>query len=280
MRSVGILYICTGGYSRFWQGFFKSAEINLLPELSKHYFVFTDSKTLLKRKDPNVSYIYQNQLGWPFDTLYRFKMFNSIKHRLANFDFLFFFNSNLIFLEKIGNEILPEEEGLVGFQHPLFYKGNPSDYPYEKNPHSLAYIPKGAGSYYFAGGGNGGTTERYLEMISELENNISEDESNGIIAAWHDESHINKYFLDKSVKILPPSYLYPEGFDFPFSKKVLLIDKNKYGGHSFLRGDKNKFSFLLRFKKQSGYYYRRFGLSKYKLLRVLRNIFTQDRYRN
>ena len=92
---VAILYIATGRYTVFWDYFYQSAERNLLPDCDKHYFVFTDDQELLNTSDThNVSYILQNKLGWPHDTLMRFDIFLGIKDQLETFDFIYFFNAN------------------------------------------------------------------------------------------------------------------------------------------------------------------------------------------
>ena len=48
-----------------------------------------------------------------------------------------------------------------------------------------------------------------------------------IIAIWHDESHINRYFIDNPPTIiLSPSYCYPENLKLPYKKRLLALDKN------------------------------------------------------
>ena len=65
---------------------------------------------------------------------------------------------------------------------------------------------------YFAGGFNGSKDE-YLKMSKELSSNIDKDFNNGIIAVWHDESHINRYFASNPpTAILDPGYCYGESF--------------------------------------------------------------------
>jgi hypothetical protein len=61
------------------------------------------------------------------------------------------------------------------------------------------------------------------------------DEKKGIIALWHDESHLNRYILDKKYKLVSPSYCYPENSGIPFEEIVRIRDKNLYGGHNYLR---------------------------------------------
>ena len=66
-------------------------------------------------------------------------------------------------------------------------------------------------------------------MIIELNKRIDEDYHKGIIAIWHDESHINKYIYEKgNYRLLSPAYCYPEGWELPFEKRILVLDKKKY----------------------------------------------------
>jgi len=240
MAKIGILYLCTGRYSVFWDEFYRSAEAFLLNGKHEiHYFVFTDAESIFMEREPRVHKIYQEALAWPLTTLYRFKIFQSSQEKFEEMHALYFFNANMIFVDKVGEEILPEEQQpLVLLRHPLFYFKEQDDFTYERNPKSLAYIPRGQGEYYFMGALNGGLTQNYLSMIRELALRVDADAANGIIAIWHDESHLNRYALENrdKIKSLDPSYGYAEGRKLPFDKKILILDKSKIGGHAYLRG--------------------------------------------
>jgi len=242
---IGILYICTGKYTIFWNEFYQSAQQFLLPEDEKYYFVFSDGE-INTYNNPNVTVIYQEKLGWPFDTLYRFKIFLKAEEQLKEMDFLYFFNANLVVKESIGREILPlDDEDLAVTLHPGFFDKPRELFTYETRKESTACITPDKGENYIAGGLNGGRAESYLTMIRALARNIDTDYKKSIIALWHDESHINHYILDKKVKILSPAYLYPEGWELPFEQKILILDKSKLGGHEFLRDEtveQSKFS--------------------------------------
>ena len=230
---IAILYICTGKYSIFWEGFYNSSEEHFLINCKKEYFIFTDQPINPVKSEIHI--IPQNKIGWPFDTLFRFHMFWEIHETLAKFDYIFFFNANMLFTANIGDDILPVEEGLLAVLHPGFFDKPKSAFTYEKNPLSLAYISPEKGQYYFMGAFNGGASSEYLKLIDVLSDNIQKDLENNIIATWHDESHLNSYLLDRPIKILSPSYAYAEGWDLPFDKKIVILDKNRFGGHAFLR---------------------------------------------
>lgn len=241
---IAILYICTGKYDVFWKGFYTSSEKYFLPSHHKEYFVFTDND--ISPVNERVHPIHQEKLGWPYDTLMRFKMFHSIDDRLKYFDLIFFLNANMRFLTPVTDEILPsKKEGLLMVKHPGFFNKERKEFTYETNPLSLAYISENEGEHYFMGGFNGGWANDYLTLIETLNSNINKDLQNGIIALWHDESHLNSYMIGKRAKILNPDHGYPEGWEIPFEKKVIILDKSKLGGHSFLR-EETKGSFFKR----------------------------------
>lgn len=208
---IAILYICTGKYNLFFDGFFKSAEKYLLTESEKHYFVWTDDDHLADNLK-NVTILHKECAGFPADSLFRFEMFMQVEDELKKYDYIYFFNSNAQFLKLVGEEVLPDETSLaMGIWRGTREHQHPMLYPYERNKKSLAYVAPYKPPYtYFMGGLNGGTSEKYLEMIRILSRNIRDDYERGIIAKFHDESHINAYMRTHPCKILSGDLNRPE----------------------------------------------------------------------
>ncbi len=229
MSKIAILYICVGKYTVFWEEFYKSFEEKFIPECEKEYFVFTDSESIYDSENKRVHLIYQENLGWPGNTLFRFKIFLTQKEQLKKYDYLFFMNSNVMCVEKVGKEFLPITEKLLFVQHPGFYDAPNYRFPYDRNKKSTAYIPYEKGKVYVCGGINGGKSEAFLEMCEILNKKIDFDYEKGIIALWHDESQVNRYILEnEDYKLLSPSYCYPEGSEISFKPILLVRDKSKY----------------------------------------------------
>lgn len=229
MAKIAVLYISTGKYSYFWDGFYSSSQEFFLPKHEKHFFVFTDSEKIKKSK--NVTVIDSAYKGFPLDSLFRFEKFWSIKDELSGFDYTYFFNANMYFTDTVGEEILPGSlnDGLVALIHPGYYNKNRRFLPFERNKRSLAFIPREKKNYkYYQGCLNGGTTTAYLQLVSACMKNTKRDYEEGIIARVHDESHLNCYLSEKKVLGLDPSYGYPEDWSLPFSKRITQLDKNKY----------------------------------------------------
>jgi hypothetical protein len=120
---------------------------------------------------------------------------------------------------------LSEKDGIVPTLHPGFYgkKGTP-----ERNPRSKAYLPIDSDNLYFCGGFFGGDSKSFIEMSKEIKKNIDEDLSAGIIAKWHDESHLNHYLFYN-----PPKHTLGNHFAISESEKqqfpnspIIFLDKN------------------------------------------------------
>ena len=250
---IGILYIITGKYTVFWKEFYESCQKYLLPNDEKFYFVFTDAESIDYENDnKNIKRIYQENLGWPDNTLKRFHIFLKHKNLYDDMDYLYFFNANLMILKEISREeFIPQGNNLMVTVHPGYFNKPKEKFTYERDSKSTAFIPMGEGEHYIAGGLNGAKRDVFIQMMEELKNNIDKDEENNFVASWHDESHINAYiYHHKNYQILSPSYLYPEGWDIPFEPYILIRDKKRYGGHEELREGN-----LIDFCKKSSYIY-------------------------
>lgn len=251
---IGILYICTGKYSVFWKGFYNSMEKYFIIDAKKHYFVFTDEENLIYRDRANVSRISIKKEGWPSDTLKRFDLFCSIEDLLIDMDYLFFFNANLKCVTEIScTEVLPniaKGEALVAVIHPGLMKRKLKYCPYERKRKSSAYVPYNCGHVYVQGCLSGGTREAYLSMAKKLEHNIEKDKENGIVAIFHDESHLNRYIIGRNdIKYLSPAYCMPEDFNMPFETKILSLEKSKYFDVNILKSVKKDNVVSLSFRR-------------------------------
>ena len=228
---VAVLYICTGKYNQFFADFYASAKQHFLCGCAEvEYFVFSDQTDLTDASD--VHLIQKESKGYPFDSLFRFDMFLSLEKELQAFDYAFFFNANMLFVDDIGPEFLPEQEGLAAVIHPGYFRKPAWRYPYERNRKSTAYIPPYQGNYrYYMGSLNGGKVADYMAFARECSANTHQDYDNGIIAEVIDESHLNKYVRQHPCKGLHPSYAYPEDAHLPFKPKIIIREKAKFDSY-------------------------------------------------
>lgn len=199
---VGTIIIATGKkYHRFidpllssMKQFFLKGDAEVTP------FLFTD--------DPvrhEATQYYQKDLGYPGATLWRFRTILEREEDLKKMHYLYYIDVDMLFINPVGREIIGNR---VGTLHPGF---NDKRGTYETRALSLARVDDHEGDNYFCGGFNGGSSEEFLKMSNILSKNIGTDYNNGIVAVWHDESHLNRYFIDnKPTVILDSSYCYPE----------------------------------------------------------------------
>lgn len=169
---------------------------------------------------------------WPLTTLKRFEYFLSTKAKLSESDYCFYVDVDSLFIKRISIDL--PGCGMLGTIHPCLFQGSGTP---ERTPESKACIPIGSNSRYFCGGFFGGSSREFIKMSETILENIQDDLSRGVIAIWHDESHLNRYFFDN-----PPSGV----LDHPFAvaenmtqvkdeSGVLFLDKSVRGGHDFFR---------------------------------------------
>jgi histo-blood group ABO system transferase len=219
---IGLLVMATGKYTVFLDKLLQSAQTYFLPDHDRTYFVFTDGQVPTSLS--NIVRIEQKRLGWPYDTMMRFKVYYEAAANLLAMDYLFACDADMLFVDTFGDEILGDR---VATRHPGFCMPHQRHDDYEKNPLSTAYVPNEEGDYYFAGGFYGGTTSEFLTLAWVCTERIMRDLAEGIIATWHDESHLNRYFIDYPPSIiLDPSYCFPQYWDLPFTPRLLALHKD------------------------------------------------------
>jgi len=216
---IGMLLISTGKYDVFVEPLLQSARKYFMNNHEVTFFLFTDSEKWKQEKDVVTTYVKHEP--FPAPTLKRYEIFNNNAGILKDQDYLYYCDVDMLFVSQVGDEILSDSVATI---HPGFLgrRGTP-----ETRKESLAYIGPEEEMTYFAGGFNGGKTQMFLDMAKTLSENIKKDLSNDIIAIWHDESHMNRYFVDNPpTKILSPSYCYEQNRILPFDKKLIALSKN------------------------------------------------------
>jgi len=216
---VGLLVIATQKYDTFLKKLFETADQFFLKDCEVTYFLFTDTKE--EFPEHNVVKIPHEHKKWPYITLERYHTFFEHRETLRTQDYLFYTDADMYFENKVGNEILSDRVATI---HPGIYGGRGN---VETNPSSLAYIAANESIVYFAGGFNGGSSSEFLRMSERIYNNVNIDKANGIIAKWHDESHLNRWFLDHPpTKILDCGYCYSYAHPRAHTPRLIAVDKD------------------------------------------------------
>ena len=227
---ICILTIATNKYLQFIENLYDSIEENFLNGHDINCLLFTDHE--IEETSDNVRVHYIEHEPWPMPTLKRYNYFVKEKDFILEHDYCFYFDADMRLDNLVGEEVFGD---LVATKHPYQSEFSTDKMSYDRNPNSLAYVPIGEGVTYYAGGFNGGRTKNFIEMSEVIADRVNEDLEKGIVALWHDESHMNRYLIDNPPSLsLTPSYCFPEEFigtTYKYEPKIIALKKN----HSTLR---------------------------------------------
>lgn len=192
-------------------------EQHQLPEVQK---VIDEVSSI--RQLPKVTIFPIESIEWPMPTLLRYHTFLQQEELLKTYDYIFYCDVDMVFQNIVGDEILGE--GLTATMNPMYALQKNMWMPYEPNPQSTAYIPRpgqlvndnGQPRFmpqYYAGGFQGGKSDKFLEAMKVMKKNIDTDLNQlNYIAIWNEESHWNRYLFDhpENLNVLNQSYVYPD----------------------------------------------------------------------
>lgn len=213
MKKVALLFICLNfPYWEYAQEAIEGAKKYFLPNHKVDLFFWSDMPS---RDDCIV--METEPTDWPLPTLMRYHLFLREEEKLKEYDYIFYCDIDMRFVDTIGDEILGE--GLTAAQHPMYVFRPGLQFPLEPNPESSAYIP--VPKHYFAGGFQGGRSADFIRAMWTMKRNIDSDFMRDYIARWNDESHWNRYlFYNPPKVILDPSYVYPDSLVNEYYKPI------------------------------------------------------------
>lgn len=217
-NKVGLIVVSTGDYTKYLERFIKTFKVHFFKGEADLY-IFTDKD--LEYEEDNIHTIPIKHLGWPYMPLLRMKLIWEYRKHFKN-EYLYMIDGDTYFHGAVGEEILTNR---VAVLHRNIERKREA-FNYEDRYQSTAYISKDEGEKYFIGGFIGGERDEFFKMTETISENIKKDIYNGMRAVWGDESHVNRYFIDKPpTKILSPQYMCPVG-NTKFKAKVYHVDKD------------------------------------------------------
>jgi len=231
---VAISFLGTGKYLDFLPKYYENIEKYFLPNSEKTILAFTDGE--LDGTPENLKVFPQEHLDWPYITLKRFEIINKAREIITDHDWFVFIDGDALVVDRIEEKDFFTDKPLFGVHHPCHYLKMPphNQYPgaYEitENCNAAVDLEKYQPKVYYQGCFWGGKVPEVCAMIDELEYRVSDDLKRHVVALWHDESHLNKYFIENPdlVHTYGPEYAYPEVFKdhCDFKPKIVHLAKD------------------------------------------------------
>lgn len=251
--SLGLLTIATNGYTKYLSDLIQSVAHNLKELPNYCHYIFTDDVAYVRNlmKDfPSIKFEVTNipNYGWPDATLLRYEIYCKNRDLFTN-DILMHVDSDMYFISKLEFEISPMDwvGGMAFVEHPGFFRPKIYDFrtrsirsrirsimiggygAWETSKESTAFTSRDRRKNYFCGGAWFGFREQFLDFCEVARRNVEIDKGSGIVAKWHDESHLNCLVsLEVKPTILSSRYCYDPQYGKSLRSPILLaVDKSK-----------------------------------------------------
>lgn len=258
-RTLNIVSVATNHYFQYWKNQAKSLDAKLRSSNKCNIFLFTDkpeeaSKFASQLNHTQVQVLPIPSYGWPDATLMRYRFISTLKGVVDHDDTIVYLDSDMLAVAEIyfsdfrqGDEkqvTLVQHPGYFrpkGFASIPFYLANPktavSDIvnflvsggvgAWETRSSSNAFVRRKSRKDYYCGGIWWGPAQKIISLCDQLAARIDEDLSRGIVAVWHDESHLNWWATENPHNTGSPAYCFSP--DFPalrqLQPKIEAVDK-------------------------------------------------------
>lgn len=259
-KTVGIMSIATNIYIDYWADLVGSLNAGVEDSNSLTLYVFTDNvcratEVALKYANLKIVVIEIPPLRWPEATLHRYRIIAQ-NSELFKEDTLMYLDADMLVISNLSVREIAERSGngMCFVAHPGFYRpkwkaafalyvSNPvllkADIcerlangglgAWETSNKSSAYVAKAARGEYVCGGAWFGSRQAVLNMCQVLDVRVAVDESAGVMATWHDESHLNWFFSNTQSGIIDPRYCFNDSYPWLKGIKGLIraVDKEE-----------------------------------------------------
>jgi hypothetical protein len=239
MSEIDIVSIATNGYTRYWlkmvESFvqnnkaFKRVVIHLITDDPDFVALSAPKKPWLKYATYSVG-----SEPWPYPTLLRYRYISEVFNEIETDNFMYI-DSDMLFHPGFDSELARAfaNNDLNFVAHPGYWQSDTknrielnsvsfrsiiaksrrklvlgSQGAWETRQASSAFVPRKDRKNYICGGVWFGNRESIRVMIHELEKSTDMDLENGIIAKWHDESHINRWYSEFGGNLLKPDFCF------------------------------------------------------------------------
>ena len=236
---LSVVSIATNGYTHYWLKMVKSFVENLSCIEEVEFHALTDDVQFVQLNSPQhkkASFVIHEISAepWPMPTLLRYSYIDAIFEKIR-FETVMYIDADMLIHPRFDEhfeEVLKHKQ--INFvAHPGYWrsKGNQSSGTVSNKAHlwisdffrkirlgalgdwesrekSLAYVPRKKRKIYICGGVWFGPRVKIGNMVKTLAVKTQMDLDNGIIAKWHDESHLNCWYVQNGGDVLTPEYCY------------------------------------------------------------------------
>jgi len=237
--NLHVFMVATNKYLNYWKNTALSLNNAISPHINVSLSLFTDDpKTARDFADTTLSKIALithkiPNFGWPDATLMRYRWISAAIEDVPQNAICMYLDSDMFVKSDFSEFLNPKvwKSGIALVQHPGYARRSglrgmldcnrpwvlvnqikkmcfiPYG-PWEVSRKSLAFVPNKKKKMYVHGAVWFGIKESYFRMVSELANRVDRDLSNGVIATWHDESHLNWFSSYYDVTVLDSRFSY------------------------------------------------------------------------
>ncbi len=240
--TIGVFSIATNRYADYWMSMARTADAHLFLGHEVVLTVLTDRPADVRAFEQDLERVRVNAvpiapMGWPEATLGKFRAIVEHAQELPQ-DVLMHLDADMRVRTGAGEGLAPSAwtAGLALVRHPGYRRppwgGRASLYAHhpalagrdlyrlivegglgtwEGSPRSAAFVPRSLRHVYVCGATWLGLRQALLDMARVLAERTEVDASRGVMATWHDESHLNWYAANRPCTILDSDYCYVEG---------------------------------------------------------------------
>ena len=256
--TIGILSIATNIYLDYWKNLAQSVDDSFesTEEITLH--VFTDQIDKVQTFAINLANVDVvaheiEALGWPDATLRRYEVFSRFMAEITE-PILVYLDADMLVKQDISrhvhNALSISKIALVS--HPGYWRKNkiselsdslrdPRSFltalktlvvngkrgSWEDDQLSTAFVPKECRKHYVCGGTWMGYRSEMFQLIQTLKDAVEVDLANGIVAKWHDESHLNRWAASNSFNLLDPSFCFVKEYRHLSSLEAKIVAVTK-----------------------------------------------------
>lgn len=251
-KSIEIRYfiVATNQYVNFARDLIDSMEINSGERDKLNFTIFTNKKSSFlefNRRGIEITIVEIPNLGWPEATLARYELISGVVHDFKE-DIFCYIDADMIANKNLNFEIRKalklRQDSFFAVSHPGYWRGSALNclptylnHPklilsdafrffkfggigaWETNQESQAFVTRSKRINYVAGGLWFANSRIFANAVNELASQVEKDRrEKGIVAIWHDESHLNSWITKNKVEILDPSWCFSS--EYPFLRKL------------------------------------------------------------